>query len=720
MRITIAYNLRTDDSEATAELLTEEDINRISNAISSLQHTVTVVEVSGKPNAVVEHLIESEPDLVFNLAEGTIGSSREAFYPGLYEQLGIPFTGGNASLLHLNLDKHLAKTVLASRGINVPKGVLITEKERNIPADLRYPLIIKPNSEGSSKGIQQDSVVETPEQATDRVNKLLSYYPAGLVIEEFIEGRELSVPFIESFPGKLLDIVEHTFDLEKIGGKYNIYDYDMKQGGEAAKSVKVVCPAHISHLEEKAVINMARQVFDIMSCPDMGRVDIRLHTSGEPYFIELNPLPSLHPDASLMKAAGSRGLGFREVMRLIIRSAARRYGIPLRSPRQLKKEDLETDTSRPTARELGIQIGRMRSGVQNAITDVKGVRVGHFSRIEDNVQIPSGTETGVVRTGVTAIMPAGQTYANRLAAGGFILNGVGEMAGLTQVLETGWLETPVLLTNSHSVGRVHAGVINHMIKKYPKLGTETDVVLPVVGEADDSFLNDVRVGNCSSQDVVRAIEAATPGAVVQGSVGAGTGMTSFDFAGGIGTASRILDFPEGKAYTVGVLVLSNFGKMRNLTIDGGVIGRQLDMEFEQQGRRVSSDGSVIVVIATDIPLISSQLNRIAKRAALGLGRTGSYAASTSGEIIIAFSTSNRKPRQASDNSRFITLKSISDVYINPVYEAVMEATEEAVINAIFCSSGMSGREQRWCPPIPHERVIELLNKGKTIQKKRHK
>ncbi|QIA09351.1 P1 family peptidase [Draconibacterium halophilum] len=711
MRITIAYNLRTDTTEATAELLSEEDINRISSAITSLQHTVTVIEVSGKPNAVLERLIESEPDLIFNLAEGTIGSSREAFYPGLYEQMGIPFTGGNASLLHLNLDKHLAKTVLASRGVKVPQGVLITDKERILPDNLNYPLIIKPNSEGSSKGISQDSVVETPEQALDRINKLLSHYPAGLVVEEFIGGRELSVPFIESFPGKLLDIVEHTFDLGKVGGKYNIYDYDMKQGGEAAKAVSVICPARISSNEEKAVIKLARDVFDIMSCPDVGRVDIRLHTNGQPYFIELNPLPSLHPAASLMTAAKSRGLEFRDVMRLIIRSAARRYEIPVRSAKQLKKEEYISELPRPTARELGITIGRMPPGVQNAITDVKGVRVGHLSRIEDNVQIPGEIETSSIRTGVTAILPAGQTYANRLAAGGFILNGVGEMAGLTQVIETGWLESPILLTNSHSVGRVHAGVISQMLKKYPQLGTKTDVVLPVVGEADDSFLNDVRIGNCSSRDVVKAIESASSGAVTQGSVGAGTGMTTFDFAGGVGTSSRILNLNEKEPFTVGVLVLSNFGKMRNLTIDGGVIGRQLDKEYPTEGRREVSEGSIIVVVATDIPLISSQLNRVAKRAALGVGRTGSYAAATSGEIIIAFSTGNRKPRQSSSNSKFITLKSISDAHINSVYEATIEATEEAIINSIFCSNGMSGREQRWCPPFPHARVIEILNKG---------
>lgn len=715
MRITIAYNLRTDDSEATAEHLSLDDVDRLEKAISSLQHTVAVVEVSGKPNDVVERLLASEPDLVFNVAEGTIGSSREAFYPGLYEQMGIPFTGGNASLLHLNLDKHLAKTVLAAKGILVPRGVLVTEKDRALPEDLQYPLMIKPNMEGSSKGISQDSVVETPEQARTRIDHLLAKYPAGLVVEEFIVGRELSVPFIEGFPGNVLDIVEHTFDLGRVGGKYNIYDYDMKQGGEAAKAVQVICPAQVTAQEAKAVFAMARQVFEIMTCPDLGRVDIRLHEhTGRPYFIELNPLPSLHPAASLMTAAHSRGLEFRDVMRLIIRSAAHRYGLAIRPARKAKKPEYLSEKQRPTVREMGIEIGRMRPGIHNAITDVKGVRVGHHTWIEDNVQVPGLTETSSVRAGVTAVLPASGAYANRLAAGGFVLNGVGEMAGLTQVLEAGWLETPILLTNSHSVGRVHAGVVNFMTRKYPRLGTETDVILPVVGEADDSFLNDVRVGICSAQDTIRAIESAATGPVTQGSVGAGCGMTSFDFAGGIGTASRIVDLPEGEGFTIGVLVLSNFGKMRNLTIDGAVVGRQLDTQFEQTGRREMSEGSIIVVLATDIPLITSQLNLLSKRAALGLGRTGSYAASTSGEIIIAFSTGNRTPRPRRTGSHFINLKCISEHHINIAYEAVIEATEEAVLNAIFCSNGMTGRQQRWCPPLPHQSVIELLNNGRGI------
>ncbi|NQV42025.1 MAG: P1 family peptidase [Candidatus Marinimicrobia bacterium] len=226
--------------------------------------------------------------------------------------------------------------------------------------------------------------------------------------------------------------------------------------------------------------------------------------------------------------------------------------------------------------------------------------------------------------------------------------------------------------------------------------------------------NDIRVGSCSAQDTIKAIKAASSGPVMQGSIGAGTGMTTFDFAGGIGTSSRILDLFGNDTFTVGVLVLSNFGKMHALTIDGAVVGRQLNEEFDAIGRREMSEGSIIAVVATDLPLITSQLNRVAKRAALGLGRTGSCAASTSGEIIIAFSTGNRKPRQATTNSKFLTLKCISDSHINLVYEAVIEATEEAVLNAICCSNGMTGREQRWCPPVPHERIIELLRNGRTI------
>ncbi len=708
MRITVAYNLRTDTSEDTAELLTQEDVDRICGALRELRHQVSPVEVSGQPDEVVDRILDSSPELVFNCAEGTIGSSREAFYPGLYEQLRIPFTGGSPSLLHMNLDKHLAKTVVAARGVRVPQGLLVTPASRGIPADLRFPLMIKPNAEGSSKGVTQDSVVEDRRTCERRVGELLSRYPAGLVVEEFIPGRELSVPILEAFPGKILEVVEHTFDLEKIGGRYNVYDYDMKQGGDRSKGVGVECPAKLSAEERETVVDMARRVFEIMHCPDLGRVDIRLHDDGTPYFIELNPLPSLHPVASLMLAGRVRGLEYRDVLRMVVRSAARRYRLPLRSPRKLESEE----TSRPAARQLGIRVGRFEPGVNNAITDVKGVRVGHVTRVDDAAKVPGTNDVTRVRTGVTAIVPGdGDVFRRRVVAGGFVLNGVGEMAGLTQALEWGYIETPILLTNSLSVGRVLQGVISHMVQKHPEIGNHEDVVLPVVGEADDSFLNDTRVGLCSAQDAQRALEAARGGPVPQGSVGAGTGMISFDFAGGIGSSSRSIEL-DGRPFTVGVLVMANCGRMRNLTVDGRVVGRELDPRFPEEVRRRTSYGSVITVVATDVPLLSSQLSRVAKRAALGLGRVGSYAASTSGEIVIAFSTGNRVPRSEAQPSKFRSLKFVADSHINTIYEAVIEATEEAVLNGIFCSVGQSGREGREAPAIPQDLTLELLGKGR--------
>ena len=188
-------------------------------------------------------------------------------------------------------------------------------------------------------------------------------------------------------------------------------------------------------------------------------------------------------------------------------------------------------------------------------------------------------------------------------------------------------------------------------------------------------------------------------------------MTTFDFAGGIGSSSRILELPEGH-FSLGVLVLSNFGRMRNLTIEGRIVGRDLDPTYPAQGRREQSEGSVIVVIATDVPLISCQLSNLAKRSALGLGRVGSYAASTSGEILLAFSTANRSPRPNRTSARFTHLRYIVDPHVDTLYEAVIEATEEAVLNAVFCSNGMSGRQGRGSPSIPSDLVLPLLNPGK--------
>lgn len=361
--------------------------------------------------------------------------------------------------------------------------------------------------------------------------------------------------------------------------------------------------------------------------------------------------------------------------------------------------------SRPGVREFGITIGRFPPGRNNAITDVAGVRVGHSTRIEDR-SLPDG-QMRMVRAGCTAILPAtGDIYDKHLVAGGFVLNGIGEMVGLTQILEWGWLETPILLTNTMSLGAVHAGVVSYMQRRY-LLGVESDVIIPVVGETDDSFLNDVRVSSVTGEDVAAAIDSAEAGVIEQGSVGAGTGMTTFDFAGGIGSSSRILPEDDG-GYTLGVLVLSNFGRMRNLTVQGAVVGAYLDARMPREGRRENSYGSVIVVVATDAPLLSSQLSRLARRAALGLGRVGSYAASSSGEICLAFSTGNRLLRRSRGSVRHRTMRFLADTHINPLYEAVIECTEEAVLNAIFHSGGMSGRDGHRSPAIPVDLVLEAL------------
>jgi len=395
-------------------------------------------------------------------------------------------------------------------------------------------------------------------------------------------------------------------------------------------------------------------------------------------------------------------------------------------------------TARVGVREFGVTVGRYPTGEWNAITDVSGVRVGHvthdydaelhpetearvWNEIAHGYRLPTGrtaggrrregeSETTCARTGVTAILPAtGDIFDRHLAAGGFVLNGIGEMVGLTQVLEWGWIETPIMLTNTMSVGEVHAGVIDYMSQRY-NVGIEADVVIPVVGETDDSFLNDVRLGAVRRDDVSVAIRRAKSGPVEQGSVGAGTGMTTCDFAGGIGTASRVLPDEDG-GHTLATLVLSNFGHMRNLTIEGRCVGKDLDMIMPSEGRREYSYGSIIVVIATNAPLLPSQLSRISKRAALGLGRVGSYAASTSGEIIVAFSTANRLLRRERGKVRRLSLKFISDSHINPLYEAAVEATEEAVLNAIFYSSGVTGRDGHHSPAIPYDEVRELLSRG---------
>ena len=362
------------------------------------------------------------------------------------------------------------------------------------------------------------------------------------------------------------------------------------------------------------------------------------------------------------------------------------------------------------ARDLGIRLGAFPPGRHNAITDVRGVLVGHTTMIRGAGE-PTGAGAGAVRTGVTAILPhAGNVYESAAVAGGFVLNGAGEVSGLTQVMEWGLIETPILLTNTLSVGTCSAAAVEYMVAEYPAIGREADVIIPVVGECDDSWLNDIAGRHVQAGHVHAAIESARSGPVAEGNVGGGTGMMTCDFKGGIGTSSRRLP-PELGGYTVGVLVMSNFGMHEDLRVDGIPVGRILAPRYQHLGTRRSSYGSIIAVLATDAPLIAHQLTRLSKRVALGIGRAGSYAAHGSGEIVVAFSTANSVPRQA--KRMVYRLRVLLDARMDPLYEAAIEATEEAILNALCAATDMVGVDGHFAPALPldHLRSIYRAHEG---------
>jgi D-aminopeptidase len=359
---------------------------------------------------------------------------------------------------------------------------------------------------------------------------------------------------------------------------------------------------------------------------------------------------------------------------------------------------------RARLRDLGFSVGRFPVGPYNAITDVAGVRVGHSTLISGDGPLEVGK--GPVRTGVTAVVPHHNIFENRVLAGGFVLNGAGEVSGLTQVQEWGLLETPILLTNTMSVGKVSDAAVKWMTRKWPKIGGEDDVVIPLVGECDDSWLNDAVGRHVRSEHVYRAIEQATGGKVAEGSVGAGTGLITCDFKAGIGTSSRRVSI-EGNEYVVGMLVQSNFGIMRSLRVDGAPVGQMLEQVFSQP-RRERNAGSIITIVATDAPLLSSQLVRLCKRAALGIGRIGSFAAHGSGEIIVAFSTANRVPRETSRMTANIEV--LLDEACDELYEATVECTEEAIVNALCMADEMRGQAGHVAPALPLDRLVDILRK----------
>lgn len=369
--------------------------------------------------------------------------------------------------------------------------------------------------------------------------------------------------------------------------------------------------------------------------------------------------------------------------------------------------EMGTPEPRRRARDLGIPLGRYKTGRWNAITDVAGVKVGHSTIVRGTGQLVVGK--GPVRTGVTAILPsAANVFTERVVGGGFILNGAGEVSGMTQLLEWGLIETPIFLTNTLSVGAVSDAAVRWMVERNPGIGGEHDVIIPLVGECDDSWLNDVAGRHVRHEHVYEALQAASDGPVPEGNVGGGTGMVTCDFKAGIGTSSRRLPEALG-GYTVGVLVMSNFGVLRQLRVGGLPVGEILEARHEDGiPRRYSDYGSIITVIATDAPLISHQLNRLAKRAALGVGRVGSTAMHGSGEIVLGFSTANKVPRET--RKMVYRMKILLDQRLDPLYEAVIEATEEAILNALCMAREMEGVNGNLVRALPLGEVKELVDR----------
>ncbi|MBY0552833.1 MAG: P1 family peptidase [Candidatus Obscuribacterales bacterium] len=359
-----------------------------------------------------------------------------------------------------------------------------------------------------------------------------------------------------------------------------------------------------------------------------------------------------------------------------------------------------TRTDRKRLRDLGIIIGKMPTGENNAITDVPGVKVGHKTIVVGDGELVPGS--GPARTGCTIILPHDEDLWNtRVSAGHFVLNGNGCVTGLDWITESGFLEGPIGLTNTHSVGDVYNGLTAWMQDQFPQIGNTDDSYLPVVGECDDSFLNDLRGRHVKEHHVKEALESATSGPVAEGAVGAGTGMSCYDFKGGIGTASRRLSTEDG-GYTVGVLTNCNHGDRDELLMGGVPVGRLI----EERMPAGHVEGSIVIIVATDAPLSPRQLNRLAKRASMGLARTGSVAHHSSGDFIIAFSNGRKTYRDCEDAVR--NLPELADDYINPLFTAAAEATEEAVLNAICMATTTVGRDGNTAYALPVEQLPTLF------------
>lgn len=362
--------------------------------------------------------------------------------------------------------------------------------------------------------------------------------------------------------------------------------------------------------------------------------------------------------------------------------------------------------NRPRARDLGIEVGVLVPGQYNAITDVAGVRVGHSTIIQGKGNLVPNQ--GPVRTGVTAILPhPGDLFLEKMTGAVVRINGFGEVTNTQQIDEMGTLEGPLMITNTMNVPRVADAVIDWAFERSAAQGITTWGISPIVAETSDSYLNDIRGRHVTRSHVFEAIDSARDGIVTEGAVGGGTGMVCYEFKGGIGTSSRVLPDELGH-FTVGVLVQSNFGSRRKLRIDGVPVGRELS-DYDERIRR-DSQGSVIVVIATDAPMTSRQLKRMGMRAAFGLARTGTQGGNTSGDFAIAFSTTRNRPHHSSTHTLSLEQVVEDNQLINGLFDAVVEATEEAVLNSLFKAETMNGRDNRMIYGLPIAETVEIMHR----------
>lgn len=369
---------------------------------------------------------------------------------------------------------------------------------------------------------------------------------------------------------------------------------------------------------------------------------------------------------------------------------------------------------KPRARDLGIPLDG-KTGKLNAITDIKGIEVGHTTLISGEGKLAVGS--GPIRTGVTAVLPRGKEY-DPVFAGWYSLNGNGEMTGTTWVEESGFLEGPIMITNTHSVGVVRDAVVEWQFKNkhFDPLPNEPDIfwALPVVAETYDGDLNDINGFHVKKEHAFSALNNAKSGAVDEGNVGGGTGMICHLFKGGIGTSSREVII-DSTTYTIGVLVQANYGSRESLTIAGVPVGKEItnQMPLWDPIRTEEDRGSIIVIVATDAPLLPHQLKRLARRVPIGISRLGGYGGNSSGDIFIAFSTANN---EAADREKTQMVEMIPNDKMSRLFEATAQATEESILNALVAAETMVGKNNTTVYELPEKKVIEILKKYGRIKK----